>query len=181
MYVVVVTEPEPLVSLELAKKHVRCDHDEDDDLLEAYIAGVSAAIDGPGAYLSRCVGRQLLELRSDRLCESMLMPYGPVSEIERFEYTSPEGAEVTVEADDYALVDPYISPPYGSSWPAVRLSRGSVRIRYWAGYESIPKPIVTAALLLVGELYANKEDSSATIAIDGPAAALLQPYLCWWP
>lgn len=179
MPVVVIEPPEPLVELELAKQHLRVDGDDSDQLIRAYIAAVSEHIDGPEGWLGRSVGAQQLELQTDALSGSVLLPYGPILAVESVAYIDLSGAGATLPADAYVLDAGEISPAFGGSWPDVR--RDSVRIRYRAGYAAPPKPIVVATLLIVGELYQGREDSSAEIPIDGPAAALLNPYRCWWP
>lgn len=181
MYVVVIEAPEPLVELDLAKKHLREDGDDWDDLIEAYIAAVSSHIDGPEGWLGRSVGEQLLELRADALCGPVLLPYGPVTAVEGFDYMGPDGTELSLAEVSYVLEAANVSPAYGSSWPSVRGDAGCVRIQYRAGYASPPKPIQVAVLMIVGELFANREESTAEIKISGPAEALLAPYRCWWP
>lgn len=181
MHVVVIEAPGPLVELELAKQHLRVDGGDSDSLISAYIAAISAHIDGPEGWLGRSVGNQLLELRTDTLCGLIVLPYGPAAAIEAITYIDPDGASVTLPPVSYVLDGDSVDLAYGKAWPRVRGDRGGVRIRYRAGYESCPRPIEIAALLLLGELYDRREDSSAEIKIDGPAAALLNPYRCWWP
>src|SRR5579875_4153338 len=65
MFVAVITPPEPLVELDLAKQHLRVDDGDSDDLINAYIAAAQANIDGPGGWLGRAIGLQTLEVRLD--------------------------------------------------------------------------------------------------------------------
>lgn len=63
MQVVVVTPPSALISVSLAKQHLRVDTSSDDDLITFYIAAAQSMIDGPGGWLGRAIGVQTLELR----------------------------------------------------------------------------------------------------------------------
>lgn len=102
MSVVVVTPPGQLVSLELAKQHLRIDHDDDDQLIELYLAAAQAMIDGPGGWLGRCVGVQELELRFD----------GFVTPIWGWNYDS--GGLFWGASPDYYSV-------FNAAWPAGRV------------------------------------------------------------
>lgn len=109
-----------LVTLTLAKKHLRVLHDDDDSEIEAYLA---AAEDVVTKYIDRAV-------------------YAPADD-------SPPGA-----------------PPSGDDGTAIEIS-----------------PSITAAiLLLLGDLYENREvDSQDTSSAMLPRAvrALLAPYRVW--
>ena len=53
---------EPILTLEEAKLHLRVDHDDDDDLIEALVAAVTARLDGRDGILGRCLRAQTWEL-----------------------------------------------------------------------------------------------------------------------
>lgn len=91
--------PPPFVGRELVKQHLRVDHNDEDALIDAYIAAAIAHIDGPDSYLG---------------CD-------------------------------------------------------------FSAYEATPPAVTTALLLMVGDLYANRESGRGVVV--GPAAArLLAPY-----
>lgn len=166
MSVVVVEPPgEPVVSLEEAKAHLRVDHDDDDDYIESLVEVAAATIDGPTGWLGRCLVEQTLEWRGSSFGPSDgRLPYPPVAEIESVKYDDSSGAEQTVPNTGYRLVgqpsQPRIVLTYGASWPSARCQDEAVRIRYTAGYggpEDVPAPIRHAVLMMVSELYENRE------------------------
>ncbi len=180
MSVVVVEPPEdPVVSLEEAKAHLRVDHDDDDDYIESLVAVATATIDGPNGWLGRCLVEQTLEWRGPSFgpCDGRL-PYPPVLEIESVKYDDGAGAEQTVPDADYRLIgqpnQPRVVLEYGASWPSARCQDEAVRIRYTAGWPvetesegedavttwTGPAPIKHAVLLMVSELYENREAAS---------------------
>lgn len=86
--------------------------------------------------------------------------------------------EQTMDAADYAL-DTYAQPArlnlaYGASWPTSRGTLNSVRVRYVTGYSipgdspqvyALPKLAISAMLLMLGHLYANREATAPDKAL----------------
>ncbi|WP_256467859.1 head-tail connector protein [Bradyrhizobium sp. 18] len=188
MPVVVITPPAyALVSLEEAKAHLRVDFDDDDDYIESLVETVTNTLDGPGGWLGRALITQTLEWRGDEFgtCDIRL-PYPPIASIVSVKYDDDDGAEQTVSSGDYRLVGqpslPRIALAYGSSWPSTRSQSESVRIRYTAGYgtavDSVPAPIRQAVLLMIAELYENRELTTDRSRAELPfsAMALLSTY-----
>ncbi len=187
MSVVVVDPPvDAVVSLDEAKAHMRVDHDDDDDYIESLVAVATATIDGPNGWLGRCLVEQTLEWRGQGFGPfDGRLPYPPVSEIESVKYDDGAGTEQTVPDTDYRLVgqpnQPRLVLAYGASWPSARCQDESVRIRYTAGWPvetegegedavttwTGPAPIKHAILMMVSELYENRE-----VATDAPRTEL---------
>lgn len=156
MSVLVITPPEPLVSLEDAKDHLRVTTDDEDTLIEGYIAAASAWIDGPGGWLGRSFGEQTLELRGNVFGACDRLPYGPVKSIVDIKYVDPQGVEQTLAPATYALADGQLVLTHGAAWPSVRGDAAGVRVRYLAGEASIPPQVRQAVLLLVGQWFRNR-------------------------
>lgn len=187
MSIVVVDPPEDLVvSLEETKAHLRVDHDDDDDYIERLVEAATATIDGPSGWLGRCLVSQTLEWRGSGfgLCGGRL-PYPPVAEIESVKYDDDVGAEQVVADASYRLVgqpsQPRLILAHGASWPSARCEDEAVRIRYTAGYggpQDVPAPIRHAILLMVSQLYENREAASEKPQTELPFAvtALLSTY-----
>jgi uncharacterized phiE125 gp8 family phage protein len=192
MYVVVITPPDfAVVSLDEAKAQLRVDHDDDNDLIETLIEVATQHIDGSAGWLGRALISQTLELQLDRFPNcGVLLPYPPVAgPVTSVKYDDADGVEQTANSSSYRLVGPSGRPrfelEYGATWPSTRCQTAAVRIRYVAGYgesgDDVPAPIRHAILLMVSELYQNREitgDTGRDLARELPFAvtALLSPY-----
>lgn len=183
MSVVVITPPGPLIELALTKAHLRVRHADDDALINSYIAAVSAHIDGPDGWLNRAVGQQVLELRTHCFGSySLILPYPPVISITSVKYTDRAGEEQVVDPAIYREIDGGLARKTLAAWPTDLASEpDAARIRYVAGFTSTPPSIVAAALLMVGDLYANRETSvigtiAAAIPMSASAENLLAPF-----
>lgn len=187
MTILVVTPPQPIVTWDRAKAHLREDSDDEKDYVEGLIAAATAWLDGPAGWLGQSLGPQLLEWRlADWPDEDRFhLPFGPLLEVEAVRYVDPHGVEQSW---------PFPTPLWFENMPAIRGRVGDIRVRYWAGYgrrdpddttkwvAEVPAPIIQAILLLVGHWYANRETVvTGTIATSLPLAAeaLLSPYRVW--
>lgn len=183
MSVVVITPPVQLVDLVTVKSHLRVEGSDEDALIGAYIAAASAAVDGPDGWLGRAVGAQVLELRQDQFCTPTRLPFGPVTSLTSVKYVDIDGGEQTLAGSVYTLAGDDLELAYHQYWPTIRGDTLGVRIRYAAGYATVPAPIVAAVLLMVGDLYANRETSIEAAASAVPMSTtvenLLSPYRAW--
>jgi uncharacterized phiE125 gp8 family phage protein len=186
MTIAVITPPAAIVDLTAAKAHLRVDHNDDDLLIEGYIAAASGAVDGPDGWLGRAVGRQTLELSEDAFyCANgrgLELPCPPVVSIDMVKYDDENGAEQTLASSAYRLTSrARLELISGASWPSLRAGSDALRIRYLAGYEVVPAPIVASVLLMTGDLYANRETGvvgtvSAEVKMSTTVEALLAPF-----
>ncbi|RZJ01819.1 MAG: phage gp6-like head-tail connector protein [Brevundimonas sp.] len=183
MSVVVVTPPEPDIDLDLVKAHLRVDHADDDVLIQAFIDAACGHIDGPAGWLGRSIWAQTLELRQDGLCGRVRLPYGPVTAITTVKTVDTNGVEQTMSSSDYLLTNGGdLVLAHGASWPSVRGDTEGVRIRYAAGFAALPGAILSAVLLMVGDLYSNREtvgEVTGAIQMSTTVANLLSPFRNW--
>lgn len=170
MRVVVIEPPLPAVTYEEAARHLRLDGDDEREYVEALIAVAQSHIDGAEGWLGRAIGVQTLEVRCEHWPSSL--PFRPISSIVS---VSVDGAPVDgigVEPDGVLIVPPRVARP------AKEMS-----IRYLAGSETAPAPIRHAILLMVGDLYANRETTSerprGSIDMSVTVERLLAPYRIW--
>ncbi|WP_103728924.1 head-tail connector protein [Novosphingobium sp. HII-3] len=183
---IVVTPPEPVVTLEEAKAHLRVRHSAEDDLILSYIDAATGTIDGPDGWLGRALGRQTLEIRYPAFgtCGWIALPYPPAVEVESIQYVDAAGEAATLDPDQYELSGAMIRPVWPHSFPAAawRGAAGeTVRIRWTAGYDTLPAPIRAAILLMVGDLYAFRETAvvgatSADVPMSLTVQRLLSPF-----
>lgn len=111
----------------------------------------------------------------------------PVLEILGVTYIDTEGATREVDPSDYVLDDyqkpAWLLPASGVSWPATGEYINSVKVRYIAGFsdesdgEALPYAARGAIMLMLGHLYANREEATekALSAIPSGVEALLRP------
>lgn len=162
-----ITAPSDLpVSLELLKKHLRQTQDLDDELIQ--LNCLPAATEYTEQFLSRQLMPQTVELRLDRFPASgFYLMADPIRTVDSVKYDDTENAEQTLDAaayeTDLALMNAFIVPASGYSWPATYSKLNAVRIRMsvgWSDAESIPHAIKYAISMLAFHLYDNP---SATI------------------
>ena len=197
MSVVVITPPEPIVSLAEAKAHVRFSAFDDDPYLDALVAAIIDYLDGPKGRLGRALGLQVLEERRHAFpgysagfwdpamlalplwCfdgDRLVVQVPPIVGVVSVTYADEAGADQVLPASSFAFDEDRLEVAHGvGGWPASRYGMNSVRVRYQAGYEVVPPAIKAAVLLMVGTLYANREASLDT-AFAGAAENLLSPY-----
>lgn len=167
MRVVVVEAPQPVVTLNRAKQHLRVDGIDDDALIEGYIAAATGMIDGPTGWLGRTIGRQTLEAAFAVVnCRRVTLPYPPVVRIDAVTLTR-EGIAMPIAASRYTVAGETVT-----FRDLVTAAYDTLTVRYQTGYEVVPPPIMAAILLMTGELYAKRDGGDATFTA---AAALLQP------
>lgn len=100
-------------------------------------------------------------------------------------YIDANGDTQTVTADDYivdtASLPGRIVPAYGVAWPATRCQPDAVTITFTAGYgataDTVPASIRAAVLLVVGDLYKNREaQADYALSANETVHRLLGPY-----
>lgn len=156
MSVVVIQPPEPLVSLEDAKDHLRVTVNDEDDLIAGYVAAASAWIDGPAGWLGRSIGEQTLELRGNVFSACERLPYGPVISVTEVRYVDALGTDQLLPETIYRLVGRGLALRHGASWPSLRGDAEGVRVIYQAGEADVPQQVRQAVLLLVGQWFRNR-------------------------
>lgn len=180
----IVTPPAtPALSLVDAKAHLRVDHDDDDDLIEAMAAAAIAKIDGPDGT-GFCLMAQTWAVTLDRFHDRIRLPLRPVVSVSSVTYLDADGATQTVPSADYRLA---ISGGTGiveikpnASWPSVGDFAHPITITFVAG-AGVPAALKAALMLIVGDLYANREAQTDRPLTANPAVeALVAPYRGGW-
>ena len=152
------TEP---VSLTEAKLHLKIETADtaDDSLIAIFI---QAAREMAEQYTRRAFISQTWELQMDCFEEDDYSLITPCSSITSVKYYDASGVEQTVANTVYGLStssEPHeLFLKYGQLWPTVRGQEDDVKIRFVAGYTTLPASIKAAMLLIIGHLYENRED-----------------------
>jgi uncharacterized phiE125 gp8 family phage protein len=187
---------DPIVSLAEMKQHLRVDHTDDDQLIEAYTSAASARVDGPASITGRTFRPTRLRASFHSFGSKICLPYPPIINVIGLTYLDSNGDEQTfAETDQWRVIGlnttlgAEIVPLYGVEWPSLLTTTDGdlVRVEYLAGYQSlnspgdnaIPKEIAQAVKLIVADWYDFRPSSVVgTIAAPTPhgAEVLLAPY-----
>jgi len=165
MALVLVTPPASSpISLAEAKSHLRVDHSDEDTHIQLLIDAATTYLDGYTGILGRCLVSQTWDLYLDEFptCEpSIQIPLSPLIAVSSVTYTDTAGDPQTVDSDDYTVdtITPpgWVVPDSSFSWPATMDAVNAVKVRFVAGYSSVPAAIKAAMLLMVADLYENRE------------------------
>lgn len=201
MKITIITKPtvEP-VTLTEARSHLKLDTDgsppthPDDTLVENLI---TAARQWAENYTNRVFCQTTFDLFLDRfpIGDSIELPRLPLISVTSLTYTTYDGTvETLTEGTEFVVdTDSYfgrIVLEYDETWPTDTLHpKNPIKVRFVAGYastsspadyrENVPQAIKQSILLIIGHLYANRENSIAGVMIsDIPFGAewLIYPY-----
>lgn len=172
----VVTEP---ITLEEARSHLRIEaygspasHPDDTYITEL----IKVAREWCEEYTRRALATQTVSLALDDFPENdakIFLPLMPVQSVTSVIYLDGSNASQTLASSNYYvdIYDGSIAVEFGKSWPVTSHRDNSVIISYIAGYTNgvspdnypFPSPIKAAMLLIIGNLYENRqEDQLAT-------------------
>lgn len=183
MRVVVVTPPDPVISFEEAAQHLKLGGNQAEKVLvEGMIAAAVATIDGPDGWLGRSLGVQTLEARFNSFHGSEIrLPYGPVISLVGVEYLDSDDEPVQADIDEFELLGATLVPAGSSwAWQGCSTRREAIRVEYLAGYEEAIPPAARAALLLmIGDLYRNRDTTAVVqmskVPMSTSVEGLLEP------
>lgn len=175
------------ITLAEAKLHLKLDSDTTDDTL--ITALIIAAREAAENFTGRALINQTWELTMDTFPEDdiELLP-APLSSITSIIYKDQDGVNTTLSSSTAYEADTYSIPgkaclKFGQSWPAARDIQNSVTVTFVAGYgaasSAVPGPIKAAILLLIGNLYENRESveiGQTPIELPHGVQFLLSPY-----
>ena len=189
---------EPLTLTEV-KLHLRIDGTDEDDWIEPQITAARQACEN---FCNRFIAEQTVETRVDGwpcIClgrgyvnSQLALPGSDPARSVIIKYIDVEGVEQTLVDTVYAVnqfrAPSDLSLAYNQTWPAARNEPGAVRVTYVAGYTTpgdspqtypLPAAIRSAMLLLIGNMYENREANVVGAAVaELPLGVqhLLQPY-----
>ena len=156
------------VTLELARNHLRVDHNEEDALIAQYLAAAIAWVENhTGKLLTR------REVAQDESAFGPYLPlfYGPNPDDLSIDYTGSDGSAGLI--DDAQIVRDRAYP--FSTWPTMD-ENTLVLLTYTAGYTEPPADLVSAVLVHLRAQYdewrTGESDSAAMMAVE----ALCRPY-----
>lgn len=154
---------EPIDRDTTLKSHLRIDHDDENDLLDALII---AAREYYEAATRRALITQTWQLTLDAWPggNSLRLPKPPLQSISHIKYLDEGGLETTWASSNYVVdtAGGRVALAKNISWPTVSLYPvGAVRITFAAGHgaaaSNVPQRSIQAIKLLIGHWYENRE------------------------
>lgn len=175
---------EPL-SRATAKRHLRVDADDSsqDEVIDDAIAAARGLVEHETKTAVITQSWRLTLNEFPDCSRPILLGRPPIQSITSVSYVDADGATQTLSPSSYVF-DPsqlgMIRLAYNASWPSTRCQPMAVTIDFISGaeVEDVPKPLIAAMKLLIGDLYENREGQIiGTIVADNPTVArLLAPY-----
>ncbi|OPX87737.1 MAG: Phage gp6-like head-tail connector protein [Pelotomaculum sp. PtaB.Bin104] len=155
------------ISLAEAKSHLRVDGTDEDTFIDGLI---SAAREDCEDFQSRAYITQTWELWLDNWpgSDCIDIPLPPLQSITSIKYYDTDGTEYTMATVDYFVdTKSYVGRvvlAYGKAWPSTTLRPANgVCIEFVAGYgdaaADLPAAVKQAMLLIIGDLYENRENT----------------------
>lgn len=169
------------IDLDQAKMHLRVDGYAEDDYIESLIMAARMQCE---SITQRAIMPQTWEYSDDDFDEELPLAYPPLISVTSVKYLDAFGVDQTLNPALY-VVDDYEEPAcieraFQVTWPVVRDTPNSVKVRYTAGYANaaaVPAPIKQWILLAIGDMYAVRERSADRPAVtQGFADGLLDAY-----
>lgn len=186
----VITRPalEPVTTAE-AKTHLRVTQSSEDTLIGTLITAARQHVE---EYLRRALVTQTLEYKIPGFGERIILPRPQLQYVVSVKYLDSDEAEQTLASTYWIEHAPtedfgYLQRAPQKTWPAVAARDDAVRIRYVAGYPDpgsptdgvggVPEAINQAILLMVGDMFENREAQAETVLNENRTVmALLAPY-----
>ena len=169
------------LSLETTKAHLRVSGSDEDTLIQMYLDAALAIVEEHlWRKLQLCEVEEVFSLFKNRIDVSY-----PINSITSIKYFDESEVEQTLTIADYYEV--YDNAKSKNSiykvgtleTPSVWLDKAfPVEVTYETGYAdgTVPKPILNAMLLLVGEMYENREDHEYKTTIRKASQLAINPY-----
>jgi uncharacterized phiE125 gp8 family phage protein len=179
------------IDLTTAKAHLRVISTAEDTLITSLSKAAREDVEN---YTGRSLIATTWKQSGAAFADAIELLKSPVSSITSIQYVDEAGATQTLSASVYRLVtssDPAAAAPArvelvdGESWPAVAVRPDAVRITFVAGYANaaaVPPSIVAAILLVLGDLYENREGQGRenTYQPNPTVFRLLNPFRMTW-
>ena len=176
MYRTLIPPRSEVVSFKNVADHLRLDADHPQEDVAQMIAAARGRCE---QFIEQAIGLQTVEYCPETFSPQVVIPFGPVHEVKTVTYEDDTGTEQSIAS--YVLKGDTIQ--FTDELPSIG-TPSNCKITFTAGFTDeenefmAPPQIVSAILLYVGDLYANREAQFVgTIStINRSAEALLMPY-----
>lgn len=156
------------VSLEVAKQHLRVEHDDDDAVVTLCIA---SAREWCETYLDATLLYSKWKMTFDYFPVEVRLPKPPMAAHADYDdvvvtYTDDANGVTTLDASEYRVdregLPGILRPLYSGSWPPHRADFNACSVTWWAGYgetgDSLPESIKVAVLMLMTHFYEDRSE-----------------------
>ena len=180
-----------IISLDLAKQHLRVtlDDEDNDNYIMRCVASATQFIE---SYANLRLETQSIKFLSDNWppCPYLHFPVHPITAISSVKYLDSNGDLQEMDAELYQLSGSrrppvlYLLSPL-SLWPSLSEGLDSVEIVADVGFSGldsgVPEPLIQAVLMLTRHLYDNPGDTDIMTIKEVPKASeyLVFPYRMW--
>jgi uncharacterized phiE125 gp8 family phage protein len=179
------------ISVAEARRHLRVDDTDQDELIAGLIAAAAAYLDGHSGILGRSLVNQTWAQKYPQFPSGAVLglALAPVQSITSVTYYDAANAAQILSSDVYTLLEdvlgPFVTLQADQSWPSTYCREDAVTVTFVAGYgataTSVPAPIRQAMLLMIGAWFENREQTVIGVGVQElPQSvainALLTPY-----
>lgn len=180
------------VSLADAKAHLHVETTDEDPIIRAFVESATQHLDGFSGTLGRCLIDQEWRVSMSGFPSAGLLrlPLAPLASSPAIAVTYFDSANAaqTLSPLVYQVAEDDLSPllhlASGYSWPSTWERVDAVTVTATYGYgaaDHVPAPIKAAILMMVGDLFQNREAALSNKLIVNPTVArLLAPYRRVW-
>lgn len=155
MSIVVVNEPDLVVSLRDMKVHLRVEHNDHDTLITSLIR---AAMEHFSKMLNMAIGEQRLRwtVSSGDLVSGLLpVPYPPLRSVIAVRYLNDAGVLTAYAPTDYSLTSYAGDSRKWLRFAGTGTALGVAEVEFLAGAEEPPPDVIHAIKMMVARLYAH--------------------------
>lgn len=167
--------PAAALSTAEVRAHLRVSATDEDVLIDAMAAAVAAYLDGPAGILGRAILTQTWTVQLTSWADALVLPVEPVQSVS-VAYVNTLGATVALSSALYVLIRPFGAAPFlrpvvGTAWPALGAADWPVTVTVNAGESVLPADLRVAMLMMVGQMFENREGGGEKAMADLPPAA----------
>ena len=152
------------VAAALVKSQLNIDFDDDNALIDAYIAAAVGYLDGQSGVLGRCmVNQEWLQPFTAWPARHIRLAFPDVS-VAKIEYLDPDGVTQTIPSDQYEIVEETTGATLRLmrtfTFPAVHSDRAApISVTFTAGYgdqDAVPKDLAVGIMQLIAHWYETR-------------------------
>jgi uncharacterized phiE125 gp8 family phage protein len=174
------------INLDMAKRQCRAEGSTADD--DYFLDLIQSARQHSEAYCAIRIAPAAVQMSFATWCDLERLTQAPVQSIVDVRYLDAAGVEQVLDPSIYEFVEvakdplrPLIRSAYGKSWPSVRNAVDAIRVNAVVGYTVVPKPVIRAMLLLIGQWFdirvpVQVDARGAPAEIPNAVSALLANY-----